>query len=239
MKNNKFILSPITKILEDAVQATSGISDGIETHPLCEYLMQTIFLKMTGFQEQKFKCVCWEMANLDYDYRYELLKGGIQGECSDYNTKNCIINQMLLIILKDEANFEMTRIRKEKMLLEATSSIKVIFQNSNLLVMNEKQFKLYENNKKMEAGDFMIKNQKKYQLFEDKIKKEYTEKLYRFRNRCAHNLLSYQQNLPVLEKLLEDETGNNYFTWFKMLILIDKVVMTLFQEIAELKAEFV
>ena len=58
MRNHtEFILSPITKILDDVVSASSGIGSGIETFSLCDYVMQSVFMKMTGFQEQKMKCI--------------------------------------------------------------------------------------------------------------------------------------------------------------------------------------
>ena len=64
--HTEFILSPITGILKDVVSASTGIGSGIETYPLCDYIMQSVFLKMTGFQEQKMKCICWELATNDY-----------------------------------------------------------------------------------------------------------------------------------------------------------------------------
>lgn len=239
MKNKSFILTPIENILEEAVQATSSISDGIETYPLCEYLMQTVFLKMTGFQEQKLKCICWEMAEVDFDFRYELLRDGIQGEFSDYKSKNKVLNQMISMILNDEKNFTVTEQEKRKILFETISVINTIFNGSNLLLMNEKQFKYYVIDHRFTVDSFLLINQKHYQLFNDEFKTEYSEKLYRFRNRCAHNLLSYQKNLPVFEKLLEDDTSNNYFTWFKMLVITDKIITSLFIKIMELKEEFV
>jgi hypothetical protein len=52
-KHTDFILSPITDILREVVSANAGIGNGIETYPLSEYILQSAFLKMTGFQEQK------------------------------------------------------------------------------------------------------------------------------------------------------------------------------------------
>ena len=43
--HNSFILTSITKILEEAISATSGIGDGIETYALYDYVMQSVFLK--------------------------------------------------------------------------------------------------------------------------------------------------------------------------------------------------
>ena len=34
--------------------------------------MQSIFMKMTGAQEQKMKCICWEIATIDFDLRRDI-----------------------------------------------------------------------------------------------------------------------------------------------------------------------
>ena len=73
-KHTKFILTPVFEILKDCVNATKGIGTGIETYPLCDYIMQTTFLKMTGASEQKLKCILWEIATNDYTFRYEFLR---------------------------------------------------------------------------------------------------------------------------------------------------------------------
>ena len=88
-RHTKFILSSLATILKEAVSACSSIGDGIETQPLSEYIFQTTFLKMTGASEQKMKCICWEMATNDYQYRYQFLKKNY-GECSSYDDKNSI-----------------------------------------------------------------------------------------------------------------------------------------------------
>lgn len=64
-RHERFILSPIISILQDAVNASAGIGDGVEKQSLGEYVLQTTFLKMTGASEQKLKCICWEMATND------------------------------------------------------------------------------------------------------------------------------------------------------------------------------
>ena len=63
------------------------------------------------------------------------------------------------------------------------------------------------------------------------------EELYDNRNKLAHNTLSYQDNLPSL-KALQNESDNsrNFFVWFFILVLIDKIFMDLFQKyMAELE----
>lgn len=101
----KFILTPILDILQDAVNACKGIGQGIETQSLGEYVLQTTFLKMTGAQEQKLKCICWEMATYDYGYRYQYLKKNY-GECSSYSDKSCIYKDLTEMVGKLDKSFD-------------------------------------------------------------------------------------------------------------------------------------
>ena len=66
-KHRDFILMPIDKILKEAIFATNAVGFTIKAYPLYDYIMQSIFIKMTGFQEQKLKCIVWELATDDYD----------------------------------------------------------------------------------------------------------------------------------------------------------------------------
>ena len=57
------------------------------------------------------------------------------------------------------------------------------------------------------------------------------EMLYKTRNRLAHNTTSYQKNLPELSELRDAKFGyNNFFVWYYILIIIDEVMITLYEE---------
>ena len=103
-QHSEFILTPLIRILKDGIAACRAIGSGIDSYPMGEYLMQSLFLKMTGAQEQKMKCICWELATLDYDYRYEFLNKKY-GECSTYSSKNNIFNDLIEIIRKENPSF--------------------------------------------------------------------------------------------------------------------------------------
>ena len=60
-----FIISDIFEILDDAIMSSSGIDQNIAHYPLCEYILQSVFLRLTGYQEQKLKCILWEIASDD------------------------------------------------------------------------------------------------------------------------------------------------------------------------------
>lgn len=231
--HTNFILSPITDVLEDVVSASAGIGSGIETFPLCDYIMQSVFLKMTGFQEQKMKCICWELASVDYEYRYEFTRKSL-GECSSYKEKQIIYKELIEQIKKRMSNFNVsTDIAKEDMLSTTILEVKNIFSNTNLSIWAQKRFSEFENicrdfDKKHFANDGNS-------LFTEmstgiSLTKIYNNHLYTNRNRIAHNTQSYQQNLPTLKTLLhEDYKYENYFVWFAILVLIDKLFAALYE----------
>lgn len=100
-----FILTPLTEVLADGVHACTPMPVGIEKSALGEYFLQSLFLRMTGAQEQKMKCICWVMATNDYRYRYELLNVKQYGECSDYKDKRDIYRDMVAIIQGLDSKF--------------------------------------------------------------------------------------------------------------------------------------
>ena len=64
----------------------------------------------------------------------------------------------------------------------------------------------------------------------DNYLNEAFDKLYRHRNRCAHNLLSYQSNVPKLLDFTKDVDGSdNYFTRILLLCMIDNVFTRMFK----------
>jgi hypothetical protein len=232
--HNEFILSPITDVLTDVVSASAGIGNGIETFPLCDYVMQSVFLKMTGFQEQKMKCVCWELASRDYEYRYEFTKSPL-GECSSYSEKQGIYKGLVEQIKKLQSTFDVAKdIDRDDLLATTVSEVKNIFNNTNLSAWAQNNFTEY--------GKILNEIEKKHfatdgnSLFTEmktgtSLKTIYKDHLYRHRNRVAHNTQSYQQNLPTLNTLVkEDYKYENYFVWFAVLILIDKLFIELYRK---------
>lgn len=103
--HGKFIATPLYNILLDGIYASASIKAGAETYPMGEYFFQSLFLRMTGAQEQKMKCVCWELATNDYTYRYDLLHNKNYGECSNYYEKCNIYKDLIELIRKMQPDF--------------------------------------------------------------------------------------------------------------------------------------
>ena len=286
--HSKFILTPIIGTLKDAVNACAGIGNGIETQSLGEYVLQTTFLKMTGTSEQKLKCICWEMATNDYDYRYRYLKKNY-GECSSYSDKCSIYKDMLDMIRKLDASInvdllfddvdisskeedlinnkilemqklqELNKNRKltEEEIENLSKGMKAHYAKKGLSDKEKAHFSrivLFESiQDEMEKiiGNTLLAQweQHSYINYSQKWKtlsnysfaegdnllvKElqdfYTDIVYAHRNRCAHNLGSYQNNLPTL-KTLENEkfVFDNYYFRFSILILLDEIFIRLYK----------
>lgn len=241
-RHTDFILSPVTDILRDVVSASIGAGVGIESFPLTEYVMQSTFLKMTGFQEQKMKCICWELATDDYEYRYEFTRRPM-GEFSNYDDKVKVYKDLLLQI-KKYANYNVAGdIGRANLLRMCRREIKEIFKGSALLSWTQEAFETYES--LITAYEYNHFANDDNTLFAEtnnvySLKKVYEEHLYRHRNRCAHNLLSYQENLPSLKTLADPNYHyNNYYIWFALLNLLDKIYIQLYGKYRQLFEETV
>ncbi|WP_353116796.1 hypothetical protein [Myroides odoratus] len=236
--HTNFILSPITDILKDVVSASKGIGSGIETYPMCDYVMQSVFLKLTGFQEQKLKCICWELATVDFDYRYNYNTKPL-GERSSYNDKQIIYKDLVEQIIKRSTNFNIQNgIDKNNILTRTTSLITNLFKETNLSIWSQKSFNEYNSIWKDIKKEHFAND--KSNLFTAKqpgqicLQRIYKDHLYKNRNRIAHNTQSYQQNLPTLKTLVnENFKYENYFIWFSTLVLIDEIFITLYEKFLE------
>lgn len=70
------------------------------------------------------------------------------------------------------------------------------------------------------------------QLLAGSLKAAYDD-MHQNRNRYAHNTLSYQQNLPSMKELVKGKESGNFYEWFFILTLLDKVFMNSFEGVKE------
>lgn len=292
MRNNthtKFILTPILSILKESIIACRGIGIGIETQALSEYVMQTTFLKMAGALEQKMKCICWEIASNDYEYRYQYLKKNY-GECSRYEDKNHVYEDLINAIARINKSFnwysifgdiDISPIVKEslkakintaianqtrkkgrelhadeinklsdgmthyymrqnltdkdrsifaqKMILkDINGKIIELIKDSPISIWEQQNFLFFKSNYNDIYSEGFMSNKS---LFDKNLIEYYNEIVYKHRNRCAHNLKSYQDNLPTLTDILsETYKYENYFFRFAIVILIDEIFIRIFNK---------
>lgn len=272
-KHDEFIMTPISSVIREAVTSSFGIGVGINTFPVSEYVMQSLFIKMTGFQEQKLKCIVWEIATNNLNYRRTLLSGTEQlGEYSNYQAKNIIYKRLIEAIKIYDENFAVEEYVDRKIILEnSLSVVKEILKGTNLSQWSQKKFKYFMDAKITEENQFMLndtlfkeppnsnqmpkepnrilkfhseKEKERYLGKQNEYKMKMTsytnninynlklkyEELYLNRNRLAHNVKSYQKNLPSLNILRnENDESRNYYIWFFVLNLIDSVFIELYK----------
>lgn len=226
-KHTNFILRPIEKNLEDATCAIRGIS-GMARIPLNEYFLQSVFLRMTGEQEQKMKCICWELATDDYDYRYKTYyERWNLGQCSKLDEKNKVYGELCEHI----QDYKVEDVVKQGILNQAKQIIDDFYNCAGLFIGNERAFTdfsfVFSKIVKSDicSSSKLLKSTKSANLPSTySVADIYTNNLYRHRNRCAHNTLSYQEPSITLTKLESDNViYENYFLYFALLIMIDKL----------------
>lgn len=242
-QHSNFILKPISDVLSDALSVLSTIGDGIDAIPVSEYLLQSTFLRMTGFQEQKLKCVVWDLATSDYTYRYERFSRKPVGECSCYEEKNLIYKDLVGIL--SNFGFEITDAIRQDIFDKAKQTALDIYSQSNLVESNSLHYmefeqyltviskdcimakdNLFKNVSNCRDKDNNQKNRCKHGLC---MRQVFEISVYHFRNQCAHNTQSYQSNLPTLESLQSLEYRYaNYFIRFFILILVDDIFRYLY-----------
>lgn len=243
--HSNFIYTPLSDILEDAANATQCIGQSIDVFPLCDYIMQSIFMKMTGAQEQKMKCICWELATVDFEIRYDLYNNWNLGECSALSAKNKIFVILLKAISKIKDDFNPNSAIDKNSILQATKDTLIKFhRNSNINSFSSREYqefiKIFDTIEDKCIYQILDKNQVLFSKCDNcsnhktctkqKMLDNMYSHMYAHRNRCAHNLMSYQQNLPSLKSLSSaDYIYENYYIRFALLIIIDLIITELYR----------
>ena len=111
-----------------------------------------------------------------------------------------------------------------------------IYENSVLNVWLKRELCFYKANyssiiSARQIAQIKQPNSKTYPLFQSLLKDKFEEIVYKHRNRCAHNTLSYQINKPDFNVLAKDNYEyNSYFFRYAIIILIDSILMSLFNK---------
>lgn len=227
-----FITTPIEEVLVQGISVADGLRPlGIEAYPALEFILSSLFLRMTGFSEQKLRSIHWEIATQNLDVRYSMLKGdeGKYGEYSSYEKKKDFydfLKQQSLKLCNNEL----------KWTTDERKSIVEYSQNVVEKVLQESVFSISYSNKLKSSLDF-VKQWTQDDILNNcflsqRLVNIYTEYLYKQRNNSAHNTLSYQQDYISLTELRKPESDTHtYFTYFAILILLDTIFIKSYKKI--------
>ena len=216
-----FITTSVYEILQQGVAAAECLQhDGIDTYPILDYLLQSVFLRMTGFEEQKLRNICWEVATLDLLYRYQTLQGRVSyGEFSTLDDKKSVFS-LLKEKTKEYGGELNLDTKKAGILDEVKNQMEEAMKDSLIARSFPDEYHRYEIFVKTWKTEHFAKSNL---LLGGNIEKVY-EALYKQRNRCAHNTASYQQDMLTLTEMQDSQMLNsNYFSYFAILLLLDKI----------------
>lgn len=231
-----FILKPATEIVKEAIWSLNATNSGIETYPISSYLLHSLFLKLTGAQEQKLKCICWELACRDYEYRFERFERNRYRECSDYDDKNMVYKDILNAIKKHDDSFLITDDIKNNILNVWKNTTRQLFEHSVLCHNFKRKYDEYKeliidvdkewimNNNQLFTKEDNISRAARIKTFNLGLQGLFKKYIYVERNRCAHNTRSYQHNLPSIKELVSPEHKlQNYFLFMSVIILLERI----------------
>lgn len=237
-----FILRPATEIVKEAIWSLNATNGGIETYPISSYLLHSLFLKLTGAQEQKLKCICWEIACRDYEYRYDRFERNRYSECSGYDDKNMVYNDILNAIKKHDNSFLITDDIKNNILHVWKTSTRELFGNGVFCHNFKRKYDEYKelitdvdkkwimNNKQLLTNEDNISPEARRKTFNLALQGLFKKHVFVERNRCAHNTRSYQHNLPSIKEMVSPEHKlQNYFLFMSIIILLDEIYRKLFE----------
>jgi hypothetical protein len=233
-----FIRTSLVKIVKDVVASAALLGDGMEFYAVQGYILQSLFLQLTGAQEQKMKCICWELATNDLKYRYErYYKGWSLNECSSLQSKNTVFKDLMKAIRVDEPSYLLypDNTAKESLRDNVLQQIKDIFLETNIQGLHKKEFDFFcstfsgisPSNIYPDKFQLIKTGDKEAPLAVHSDTELYAvyHLLYGYRNGCAHNASSYQLNLPAFKDLNNEvyQKYNNVFLFFAILLLIDEM----------------
>lgn len=232
-----FILEPLTNVLSEATDALAVVHDGMCGYQLADWVMPTVFLRMTGAQEQKLKCICWDFWSLDLEWRNQRYGKKI-GEMSCYDEKNHLCRDLIQFLLRTKRDFDpIASFDRQGLMQAAFDDVKAICGNSLLKDWFSDSYLVFEEVvQAFKKESFVVWNTQK-NSYKDLFVEEFSDAydaLYFHRIRCAHNSTSFQNNLPKFEVLSgSNALYENYFVRFYLLILLDKLFVQLYRWMLE------
>lgn len=233
-----FIFSPLSDLLAESVDAIRVAEAGMMGYQMADWVMPTVFLRMTGAQEQKLMCIYWDLGSLDLDQRYQHYSGKMGG-MSCYDDKKKLCGELLSYIIRNNQSYNpVTDIDRQKLLDDTKSCIEAICGNSVMKDWYASDYKDFEEVtarfKAEELVKWNIDKRKCSDLFSGELYSAF-DTLYNHRNRCAHNSSSYQMNLPKFDVMSGTyAVFENYFIRFYILILLDMLFVLLYRTVVSL-----
>ena len=251
-KHSEFIETPLVNLLRDVVSDSNNVSNGIEFYSISGYVLHSLFLRLTGAQEQKMKCICWDLATEDYEYRYMRYNKWELGECSRLKDKSVVFSDLVGAVRSIKTTYSVfgsSSANKQTFVTNTFNSIKNLLDSSNIVECYPTEYETYLdiinhfNLNNIEAGDQLFTctdNLTLETMTDETMFAAVYALLYKHRNRCAHNTLSYQNNIPTFQELNNGKVQRYYniFLFITILITIDNLFIQVYKKYRSVLSRF-
>lgn len=253
--NSEYIKIPITSLLDEAIAILSNMEWNMRSFAVAEYIFHSLFLKMTGAQEQKFKCLVWEIGSIDLDFRKNQIfdKKWEYGECSKLDVKNDIIKALYNCTKEYQWNKSENIIsekERDDIYLNAKEYINYLYERALKKSVYHREYNDFNRiwqSKIMPTDSIWWENNGQLVPFKNKDNynakdrdniitfKDVYDNLYYYRNLCAHNFKAFQTNNFDFNRMRKAvDVTNNYFFRFAALMVIDAIVITIYKKFESL-----
>lgn len=231
-RHSDFIHRPITIELEKVLVVCAGLSDGLASYAVGDYMMQSLLLRMTGFLEQKLRCMCWDFATWNLKYRRRLLKDEDNlGEYSSLKQKNSIYHHIRTYLL-DQTKYPhlsdsvLLREEKKTVIDNTKNLVKNSLSKSVMKYWNERKFNEFVKSKSIYNPEYFFTD-----TTLNGLAVKYFDALIDYRNQWAHNTTSQLEHTPVLSELNpEYEKYKNPYIWITLMIIMDQFYIMLYDK---------
>lgn len=242
--HSQFILKPQLAEIELKVASFAALGDSIVVYSIQNDFLNSLFMQLTGAQEQKSKCICWMLAQYDLEYRRRrFFDGWNLSECSRLSDKNNVYGDLLNQTRKVLPDYHIFADIPDKQVFVQSLHSKLynIFENTNLVAQRKHEYETFKEiaqNLNLSNIDGENKLFKDGETDIDKMKDNSPvllsaiyKLLYVHRNRNAHNTISYQENLPDIKNLLNTNVQrySNIFLYIAELVIIDELYMRVYR----------
>lgn len=245
----KFIKADLSDVLKEIVSSVNLLGTGLEFYAVNGYILQSMLLQLTGAQEQKMKCICWEIATDNLEYRYKrYYKKWDLNECSTLLDKTKVFEDLLKGIRKYDTSYKLfaDAAARTLMLQHVKNVIDDIFADTNINKIHAIKYAEFDaiwsgldSDNLPDHGIFKCVDANRPFDNPKGIMWGIYSLLYKARNRYAHNATSYQMNLPRFYEIndADYQKYNNIFLFYAELLLIDEIFRSLYDKY-ELVVEF-
>lgn len=230
-------MTPLSAILKTATESMAAMGDGMQCYPVADWVMPTVFLRMTGAQEQKLKCIYWDLGSMDLERRFHRILEKL-GDMSCYDEKKDLCTDLVSFLVRNKPGYNpSTDIDRGNLLAEAIEDVKNACGRTLMQTWYPDYYLDFEEvttrMRKEDIVEWNYNDCKCKELLKGELRKVF-DAMYYHRNRCAHNTTSFQRNLPKFETLSgQNAVYENYFIRFLMLILLDRLFVGLYKEAGE------